>query len=200
MVGCKQINFLLLGIPFPFFSSLYSSVKISSCVLLMSQSSASFTSDGRSSPTIFPSTDLLTFAANRITQPQILISLFHDEWRFGSNLHYDGVSNCMTFDIMATWMTFSSWTSEGLSMSVFTKTSLPVLKFSGPYHHKSLSAKSSTDIPRDSTSAGFSFAFTWFYFPGADNLWISLILFATCGLNFLLWFLTHHKTFILSVQ
>ena len=123
MVGCKQINFLLLGIPFPFFSSLYSSVKISSCVLLMSQSSASFISDGRSSPTIFSSTDLLTFVTNLITQPQILISLFHDEWRFGSNLHYDGVSNCMTFDIMATWMTFSSWTSEGLSMSVFTKTS-----------------------------------------------------------------------------
>ena len=200
MVGCKQINLMLLGIPFPFFSSLYSSVRISSCVLLMSQFSASFTSDGRSSPTIFPSTDLLTFVMNWITQPQILISLSHDDWRFGSNLHYDGVFNCMNFDIMATWMTFSSWISEGLSMSVFTKTSLSILKFSGPHHHKSLSAKSSIDIPRESKSAGFSFAFTWLYFPGADNVWISLILFATNGLNFPLWFLTHHKTFIQSVQ
>ena len=99
----------------------------------------------------------------------------------------------------------TSWQLEWLSLlellKVFQCQFLPKrLKFSGPYHHKSLSAKSSTDIPRDSTSAGFSFAFTWFYFPGADNLWISLILFATCGLNFLLWFLTHHKTFILSVQ
>ena len=79
MVGCKQINLLLLEIPFPFFSSLYSSVKLSSCALLMNQSSAFFTSDGRSSPRIFSSTGLHMFVMNQITQPQILISFLHDE-------------------------------------------------------------------------------------------------------------------------
>ena len=79
MAGCKQISLLLLEIPFPFFSSLYSSVKLSSCALLMNQSSVFFTSDGRSSPTIFSSTDLHIFVMNRITQPQILISFLHDE-------------------------------------------------------------------------------------------------------------------------
>ena len=200
MVGCKQINLLLLEIPFPFFSSLCSSAKLSSCALLMNQSSASLTSDGRSSPTIFSSTDLLTFVMNRITQPQIIISFFHDEWLFGFTLHNDGVSNCMAFATMTTWMTFSSWTSEYLSMSVFTKASLSFLKFSGPYHHKSLNAKSSIGISRDSKSAGYCFVLTWFYLSVAGNLWFSLILLATNGLNFLLWFITHHKTFILSIQ
>ena len=93
MAGCKQVNLL------PVICTL---AKLSSCVLLMNQSSASFTSDGRSSPTIFPSTDLLMFFMNQITQPQILISFFHDEWCFGFSPYGDGVSNCITFDIMTT--------------------------------------------------------------------------------------------------
>ena len=102
-----------------------------------------------------------------------------------------------------------SWQLEWLSLpgllrifrcQVFTKASLPLLKFSGPYHHKLLNVKSSIDIPRDSKSAGFFFVLTWFHSSGANNLWISLILLATNAWKFLLRFLTHHKTFILSVH
>ena len=79
MIGCKQINLLLFEILFPVFSNLYSSAKRSSCVLLISQSSASLTSDGSSSPLIFALTNLLAFAMNQTTQAQILTNLFHDE-------------------------------------------------------------------------------------------------------------------------
>ena len=95
--SCKQINLLLLEIPYPFFSDLYSSAKLfCSCALLMNQSPVSFTSDGRISPTIFLSIDLFKLNMNQISQPEIHISLFLDEWHFGSCLHNDGVSDCMT--------------------------------------------------------------------------------------------------------
>ena len=86
--------------------------------------------------------------------------------------------------IMMVYLTvwhLTSWQLEWLSrpahLGNFKCKSLPKPKLSGLYHHKSLTAKSSTDIPWDSKSATFSFTFSWFHFPGADNLWISLILF-----------------------
>ena len=97
---------------------------------------------------------------NQVTQLQIIIIYFRDKWRFGFSLQNDGASDYLTFDILTTWTNFSSYTSEDLSMSVFNKKYLLFFKFSGLCHHKSFHAKSSTEIPRDSKSARFFFAFT----------------------------------------
>ena len=136
MVNCKQINLLLLEIPFLFFSSIYSSAKPPFCTLLMNQSSASFISDGRSSATIFPSTDLLTFVMNQITQQQILISLFHDECTF--DLVSIKMVVCLTVWHLTSWQL--EWFSLPRLLRIFQCQSLPKLHchFSNSLDHTTI--------------------------------------------------------------
>ena len=114
---------------------------------------------------------------NWITQAYILVNLFHDEQHFRLNLHINSVTVEITFEIRTKVLTLSSCNSDDLSISL-TWTYFPFFQLFWSYQHKSLSPKSLTDFPWDNRYAGFS-----------------LIL---DRLDFLLWFLIHYKTFMLS--